>query len=185
MRTMLAFAFAVAVLCSAGSAEEVKSGLQAGQGIGAFQVVKVAGPDDGVKVGTELCYRCKYGARPQVMVFTRDTGADVGTLAKQLDELVAKNAEKKLAAFVNVVGENREKLEASAKTFAETNKLANVPSVVPVEFENGPQNYGLDSKASVTVILAKGGKVTSSFGFAKFNADAAKTVIADVAKILE
>jgi hypothetical protein len=49
---------AAALVTAAASAEELKSGLQPGQSVGAFQVVKCGGaPDDGVKIGGELCYR--------------------------------------------------------------------------------------------------------------------------------
>jgi hypothetical protein len=51
----VAAAFAVAAVVA--SAEELKSGLQVGDQVGAFDVVKVAGPEDGVKVGDKLCYR--------------------------------------------------------------------------------------------------------------------------------
>ena len=52
-------------------ADNEKSGLQVGERIGAFYVTKLAGAeDDGVAVGKNLCYRCKNGGRPQVMVFT-------------------------------------------------------------------------------------------------------------------
>ena len=87
MKSVYSMAFAVAVLAgSASLAEDIKSGLQAGAKIGAFDVVKVAGADsDGVKTGATLCYRCRYGARPQVMIFTRSTGENVASLSKQID----------------------------------------------------------------------------------------------------
>ena len=57
MRIATCFVAAALVTAVAG-AEELKSGLQPGQSVGAFQVVKCGGaPDDGVKVGAELCYR--------------------------------------------------------------------------------------------------------------------------------
>ncbi len=84
-------------------AAELKSGVQPGDSIGAFDVVKCAGAvDDGVSTGDKLCYRCKYGSRPMVMVFTRTTDGKVADLVKKLDAVVAKNADDKLAAFVNL-----------------------------------------------------------------------------------
>jgi hypothetical protein len=189
MKSVYTMAFAVAVLAGSTTlAEDLKSGLQAGQKIGAFDVVKKSGADnDGVKVDAQLCYRCRYGARPQVMIFTRSTGENVASLSKQIDELVAKNTEKKLASFVNVLGENRDKAEAAAKELGTANKLTNVPVVVPVEFENGPADYGVNAKADVTVIFAVGGSVKSNLSFAKdgLDKDAVKKVVAEVSKILE
>ena len=39
------------------STENVQSGLQTGEFVGAFQVVKVGGIDDGVQIDEQLCYR--------------------------------------------------------------------------------------------------------------------------------
>ena len=55
----LAVPLGVALLAAtAAYADELKSGLQPGQHVPAFNVVKCGGaPDDGVKVGQTLCYR--------------------------------------------------------------------------------------------------------------------------------
>lgn len=167
-------ALALSFTTAFASAEGIKSGLAAGEGIGAFNVTKVAGAaDDGVEVGKELCYRCKYGARPQVMVFTRKGGAEVVSLSKELNAAVAKNSEKQLTAFVNVLGDKA----AAEKTAKELGAdSAKVPVVVPVENENGPANYGLNPDAEVTVIIASKGKVISSTGYATGKFDAAAVI---------
>ena len=88
MKKALSVCLTVALLASVAVAVELKSGLEPGKLIGPFDVVKCAGPDDKVKVGDELCYRCKYGARPMVMVFSRTTDAKVAALVKKLDGAV-------------------------------------------------------------------------------------------------
>jgi hypothetical protein len=46
------------LLSAAARADDLKSGLQPGQSVGAFDVVKCGGaPNDGVSVGQTLCYR--------------------------------------------------------------------------------------------------------------------------------
>ena len=59
MRNLVAFGFAAALLSSAcaARAEELESGLEVGQSVGAFDVVKYGGADDGIAVGQQLCYR--------------------------------------------------------------------------------------------------------------------------------
>ncbi|MES1213054.1 MAG: hypothetical protein ABUL64_00570 [Singulisphaera sp.] len=183
MKKAISVCLTLALVASVAVAAELKSGLEPGKLIGPFDVVKCAGPDDNVKVGSELCYRCKYGARPMVMVFSRSTDAKVATLIKQLDGAVAANSDKKLAAFVNLLGSDREALETKAKEFSSSTKAANIPLVVPVEFENGPADYGINPAAEVTVIVAKGGKVTANHGFAKGALDDA--AIASVLKDAE
>ncbi len=60
MRILMSVGAAVALAWVAVScvAEETKPGcdLKVGDGVGAFQVVKAGGVDDGVKVGQGLCY---------------------------------------------------------------------------------------------------------------------------------
>jgi len=80
MKNLMVVAMAMLLFASVSfvSADEIKSGLQEGAAIGAFDVTKVAGAeDDGVAVDDNLCYRCKNGARPQVMVFTRSSDEQV------------------------------------------------------------------------------------------------------------
>ena len=175
MKKLFACLAVVALSCVSVSAEELKSGLAAGEGIGAFQVVKVAGAEgDGLaENGDQLCYRCKYGPRPQVMVFTRKTDGEVANLTKELNSAVAANSEKKLAAFVNVLNADKGAAEKGAADLAAHADVKNVPVVVPVESENGPANYGLNPDAEVTVIIANKSKVVASMGFAAGKLDAA------------
>jgi hypothetical protein len=183
--SMLSAVAVVAMLATVASAEDLKSGLQPGSSIGAFFVTKCAGADgDGVDVGDNLCYRCKYGGRPQVMVFTRSTDEKLAKLVKELDKAVADNSAKQLKAFVNIMGEDKKSLTEEATKFGKTTGAKNVPIVVPNEYENGPADYGINPKVDVTVILAAGGKVVASHAYAagELKVDA---IVADIAKIVK
>lgn len=58
MKMLRGLAAAIALMAVAAVAgDELKSGLQVGDAVPAFQVVKCGGADDGVKVGQQLCYR--------------------------------------------------------------------------------------------------------------------------------
>jgi hypothetical protein len=180
-------ALAVLALTTQVPAEEIKSGLEPGKAIGAFNVTKCAGAEeDGVKVGDNLCYRCKNGARPQVMVFTRSANdKNVQKLIQELDKAVAENSDKQLRAFVNVLGEDKEELSSSAKELAQATKAKNVPFVVPNEFENGPDDYGLNSEAEVTIIVANKSKVTATHAAKAAKDLKVDAVLADVKKLVE
>lgn len=185
--TFLAGAVLVAGI-SVAVAAELKSGKQPGDAIGAFDVVKCAGSeDDGVKLGSELCYRCKYGNRPMVMVFSRKADESLTGLVKKLDAAVEKNADEKLAAFVNLLGDNHGALEDNAKKLGKKVNAPNVPIVVPVEYENGPADYGINPAADVTVILAVKGKVVANraYGPGQLNEKAVEQILSDVPKILQ
>lgn len=179
-------ASAVTLNAEEAATKALKSGPQKGDSIGAFNVTKLCGAEkDGVPEGKNLCYRCKNGKRPQVMVFTRSTDAKVTELVKKLDGAVAKHKGDQLRAFVNVMGEDKDDVTESAKKFAAKSGAKHIPFVLPNEFENGPDNYGINAKAEVTVVMAvdSGVQVSHAFASAKdVNVDA---VIADLAKIIK
>lgn len=127
------------------------------------------------------------GGRPVVMVFARKPNAALASLVKEIEKKVEENADKKLASFVNLLGDDREAAEAAAKKFVEANKVSKVAIAVPVEYENGPADFGINPKAEVTVMLYVGTKVKANHAFAEGKLDKAgiKAVIDDVAKILE
>ncbi|MBL8828814.1 MAG: hypothetical protein JNM18_17680 [Planctomycetaceae bacterium] len=167
MKKFASVVVALAVLAGSVFAEDLKSGLQKDSKVGPFYVTKVAGPEDGVTVGQNLCYRCKYGAKPQVMVFARTADDRLATLVKKLDETVGKNEEKQLKAFVNIMADSKDAADASAKAFAAKAGSKNVPIVVPNEFANGPDNYGLNPKADLTVLIVSGGTVVGNHAYEK------------------
>ncbi|NND98167.1 MAG: hypothetical protein HKN47_12640 [Pirellulaceae bacterium] len=164
----------------------VKSGPQKGDSIGAFYVTKLAGAqDDGVKEGKNLCYRCRNGRKPQVIVFTRSTDPKVAELVSKLDQAITENEDAKLTAFVNVMGEDKEDVTETATKFAAKSQAKNIPFVIPNEFENGPDNYGINAKAEVTIVMASdmGVKANHSFASAKdLDVDA---VLKDINKIVQ
>lgn len=164
---------------------DCKSGPQCGEKIGAFRVTKIAGAeDDGVEAGENLCYRCKNGNKPQVMVFTRSTDAKVAELVQKLDAAVADNASSKLCVFVNFLGEDKEEVADQAKKFAAQSKAKHVPFVVPNEFENGPDNYGINADVDVTVTLASLSKVQATHAIAKAENLNVDSILSDLEKIL-
>jgi len=182
MRKLASVAVALALLAGAVFAAEFKSGLQKDQPIPAFNVTKVSGPEDGVAIGANLCYRCKYGSRPQVMIFARNADEKLALLTKKLDEAVAANTDKDLKAFVNILADSQDAADSAAKGFAAKAGAKNVPIVVPNEFTNGPENYGINPKAELTVIIAKSQKVVANHAFEKdsFCESCLEQVLADV-----
>lgn len=120
------------------------------------------------------------------MIFARKSDTALASLVKKLDDLVAEHSEEKLSAFVNLIGEDRDALEVDAKEFSEKHEIANVPIVVPVEFENGPENFGINPEAEVTVMLYSAVKVQANYAFGPGELKKGiKDVLADVPKLLE
>ena len=183
MRRILSVAFvASAMFAGALIAAELKSGLQPGDAPPAYNVKDVTGPSE----GKSLCYRCKFGARPVVNIFAREMTPEVIALVKQIDGVVGKNEEKKMAAFVTLLTNDPDKDEAKLKEIAKKEGgLKNVPLTV-FDGVAGPDDYKIAEKADLTVTMWVDGTVKVSHAFAKgeFKAADAKAIIKDTKKIL-
>jgi hypothetical protein len=157
---------AMALMAAVASAE-VTSGPQVGEKVGAFTVTKVAGnPDDGVEAGKTLCYRCKMGSRPVVMVFARSADEKLAKFLKELDEEIEEHQDKKLTAFVNMIGADAESLKKAAADFVAKHEIKRVAFVVPEDAKDGPENFKIAPEADLTVICYKEGEVQANHAFA-------------------
>jgi hypothetical protein len=165
-RFMVAMAVVLG-LASAASAE-MTSGPQVGEVVGAFTVTKVTGnPDDGVEDGRSLCYRCKMGQRPVVMVFARSADEKLAKLLKKIEEEVEEHQAEKLTSFVNMIGTDAESLKKAAGDFATKHGIKRIAFVVPEHAENGPPDFKIAPEADVTIVCYKGGQVKANHAFAK------------------
>lgn len=159
-----ALVLSVAGVCMA----EMTSGPQVGETVGAFEVTKVAGnPDDGVTEGRKLCYRCKMGSKPVVMLFARTADDRLAKLLKKLDEELDEHKDDKLSGFINMIGADEATLKKAAADFATKHGIKRIAFVVPEEFKNGPEDFKIAPDADLTVVCYKEGKVKANHAFAK------------------
>jgi len=170
MRALCATGLVAAVVfgLAATASAEVTSGPQVGETVGAFTVTKVTGnPDDGVADGKTLCYRCKMGQRPVVMVFARSADEKFAKFLKKLEEELEEHADDKLTAFVNMIGTDAESLKKDAAEFVAANGIKRVAFVVPEDAENGPPEFKIAPDAEITVVCYKAGEVKANHAFGK------------------
>ena len=116
----------LASACQFSTAADLKSGLQVDDSPPPFNVTDVTGP----VAGTKLCYRCQYGSRPVVSIFVRKMDENTAKLVKQIDEIVGKQEEKKMAAFVTVLSDDPDAQESVLKKTADEQKIAHTPLTV-------------------------------------------------------
>ncbi|OUT58131.1 hypothetical protein SV7mr_02070 [Stieleria bergensis] len=174
MSRLITSVAAVAMLLGSINLAAAGEGLKTGDGIGAFYVTKVCGADsDGVDQGEQLCYRCRYGSRPMVMVFARSTDGKVSKLVKELDAAVEANKDAQLKGFVTLMGKDASALKDSAKAVVSDSGAKNIPVTIAKDNVSGPSNYKIDADAEVTVIVAAGGRVVAnhSSSAAELNVD--------------
>jgi len=183
MRTQLVLTVAVvfAALGGVATAGDVKSGLALGDFPDAFEVKDVTGPEK----GTSLCYRCRYGSRPTVSIFTRNIDANLAHLVKQIDAQVGKNGEKGMKAFVIVLTDNPKAAEQKLNDIAKKNGIMHVPLTI---FENstGPKGYKISKKADVSIMMwvKNDVKVNHSFGRGELDKKNIQAIVENTRKIL-
>lgn len=190
MRILLSLVAVLALVVgtTTGQAEEVKSGLQKGEKIGAYYVDKYAGNEnDSVEVGATLCYRCKMGKRPVVTVFAKGTDENLTALIKELDAIVEKNKDKKLAAYVNLIGEDQEEMKKAAKTLIKESKAKNVAVVGPAKGKKGWDNLKINGDAQVTVLAFKNGVIEANYALSEGQLDkeCVSKIVADAGKLVK
>uniref|UniRef100_A0A7C4LKP0 Redoxin domain-containing protein n=1 Tax=Schlesneria paludicola TaxID=360056 RepID=A0A7C4LKP0_9PLAN len=183
MRKCLLLVAALGVMGGLAVAAELQSGLAKGEFVPAFFVCDVTGPAK----GEELCYRCKYGDRPVVTIFTRVMTPEVTQLAKAIDGVVAKNEDSRMAGFVVVMTEDPDKVKSELTAAAEKAQLTKVP-LTTFKGSDGPAAYKINKDAEVTVMMWVDGAVKVSKGFAKakqLDKAAIDTLVADTKQILD
>ena len=121
-----------------------------------------------------------------VAIFTRRLSDDLTSLVKQIDETVAKNSDKKMAAFVIYLSDSPDDGETKLKALAEKEKIAKTPLTV-FQTSEGPDSYKVSKDADITVMMWKGLKVKANHSFGKDTLSPAdvKKIVADTVKILE
>jgi len=180
------FAAFVAVLAiSAGFvvAAEIQSGLEKGKGVPAFDVKDVTGPH---KDGEELCYRCRYGNQPVISIFAKEMTEEVAQLSKELDNVVAKNRDQKMAGFVVLMSEDPAKAAPALTAAAQKYKISQMP-LTTFKGTKGPSGYKINADADVTVMMWVDGKVKVSHGMNKadINKESIAKLVGETKAILE
>ena len=121
-----------------------------------------------------------------VAIFTRSITDDLTSLVKQIDDQVAKNEDKKMAAFVILLSNDPDADEAKLTTLAEKAGIKHVPLTV---FDGiaGPPNYKIAEDAEVTVLhwLERKTVVNHAFAKGKLDKEGIKKVVDATAEILK
>lgn len=138
------------------------AGLSQGDPLGAFYVTKIGGGhEDGVEVGEDLCYRCRYGSRPMAIAFVRSVDGKVPELAKSLAAMTETFEGENFRALVTVLDADGEQAKAMAEKLSDTFAESVVPITVAKDHATGPLNYRIDADAEVTVVIASDSQVSA------------------------
>lgn len=134
-----------------------KSGLQVGEKVPTFYVRAVTGS----LKNKSVCYVCRNGERPVVMVFTHQVTPELAKLLKGVDDLADKHRADGLRAFGIFISRDNQELLPQVQTLA-FNEMLGLPLTLAAAPSDG---LALHPDAAVTVVLYRDLTVTDNFAF--------------------
>jgi hypothetical protein len=161
--------------CLAGQSKTV-SGLAVGEMTPSFPVLPVTGPHK----GKEVCYVCEFIGAPTIFAFFRQTGDEMASVIKKLNELARRNQDIRVVAVVIEGQESQPWLEK----FAQENGIT-IPLTV---LRNGKDDvavkvYKLNASVSNTILMSVKRKVAANL--VNVNAENFKMLTNTVSKVLD
>ncbi|RMG39367.1 MAG: hypothetical protein D6725_05315, partial [Planctomycetota bacterium] len=128
---LAALAMAVWVCRLAAGAEPLQSGRAVGETVPTFYVRAVTGPLQ----NRSVCYVCRNGARPVVMVLLRKIDRNVPRLLQALDREIDRHRAEGLRGFVVLLEDDLRKAIPLLQTMAFDNELQLPLTTAPVAIE--------------------------------------------------
>jgi hypothetical protein len=169
----------VFALVVAPAVADVESGPKAGEKVEPLKVYAVVGPIE----DKEVDYAAERKDAPTVYLFVNAEKFDrpMARMMKKLDESVGEAAEKGANVAVWIGGETdptKQRLEAINKSL----KFEKTALTVYTTDKAGPNGWGINTDAHLTVVVANKGKVVKSFAYTTVNETDARAVLAELKK---
>jgi len=136
------------------------SGRAVGDEVPSFYVRAVTGP----LRNKSVCYVCRNGARPVVMVLLREVEPELKPLLETVDRLVDRNRAAGLRSFGVLLSDDPGGAVSTVQTFAFNNKVA-MPLTVATETVGGRGCQAVHPDAAVTVVLYRERRVVARFAY--------------------
>lgn len=165
---MLLVAAAVTSIAVNAPAEEMLSSasLETSGEVPSFYVRAVTGP----LAGKSVCYVCRNGDRPAVIVLLRELGADSAALLKELDQLVNLNRAQGLRCFAVLLTDNPQRDAARLQTLAFDEKI-NLPLTLAGQAAIQGSALAFPGESALSVITYADRKIVQRFSFQSGSCD--------------
>jgi hypothetical protein len=157
---LYASVIACGVLVAGEPVAQLVSGRAVGERVPQFFVRAVTGP----LMNKSVCYVCRNGDRPVVMVFLRDVVEGVPNLLKEIDRCVDQHRAVGLRGFGVLLTENQRNAVSRLQTLAFDNQLS-LPLTVASTQLDAPSSQNLHPDATVTVVLYHDQTVITTHAF--------------------
>lgn len=133
------------------------SGPKVGATIHPFFVRAVTGPHR----NRSVCYVCRYGSRPVVMVVMQKVDPKIGSLLTELDSVIDKNRVSGLRGFGVLVTDESSRAVPILQTMAFDEKI-HMPLTAATTAIAGSGSHNLHPRAATTIILYRGQKAVET-----------------------
>ena len=138
----------------------LKSGPMVGDHVASFYTRAVTGP----LMNKSVCYVCRNGQRPVVMILLRRVDAELKPLMKSLDKLVDGNRAVGLRGFGVLIDNNSVQATSAVQTFA-FNNMISIPLTISGEAVAAASGQKIHRDAAITIVLYRKRKVVATFSF--------------------
>jgi hypothetical protein len=159
--------------------DPVFSGPQAGERIAPFKVLQFAGP----RAGEEFDLFAGDRTAPTVLIFVHEATRPGMQLMRPLDLYGAKLANEGLVTHFVWLTPDRSKTEDWLRVARGSLNLKS-PISISLDGIEGPGSYGLNRKVTLTILVAKEGKVVSNFAIIQPNETDAPRILGEIAKLV-
>lgn len=163
-------------------ARSIQSGRQVGQKIPSFYVRAVTGP----LRNKSVCYVCRNGSRPCVMILFRKLEPGLTPLLKQIDRQVDRNRASGLKGFGVLISPQPSQAISKLQTLSFNNKIR-LPLTVGTNAVSAPSCQNVHPEATVTVVLYHRQRVIQTYAFrsGQLTASNTKAILAGVRRLLD
>jgi hypothetical protein len=142
------------------AAKPLQSGLKVGEKVVSFYVRAVTGP----LKNKSVCYICRYGDRPVVMVVVRKITPELKALLKRIDAEIDQQRGAGLRGFGVFISEESQTLLPRVQTLAFDGGIE-LPLTIAAAPADGSAAGAIHSDAAVTVMLYRDLTVTANFAY--------------------
>ena len=169
---------------SPAAAGPLKSGREVGQRVPSFYVRAVTGP----LRNRSVCYVCRNGSRPVVMILFRRLDGGLVPLLKQVETLIDRNRAEGLRGFGVMISDEPSGGVSKVQTLAFDRKISSgLPLTVSTDAVASPSCQNVHREAAITVVLYRRQRVVKTYAFRAGEPTAAqvRSVIASARRLLK
>jgi len=140
--------------------QSLESGLKVGEKVASFYVRAITGP----LKNKSVCYVCRHGDRPVVMLVIRKITPELKTLLKRIDSEIDQHRAEGLRGFGVFIGEDSPALLPQVQTLAFDERIV-LPLTIAAAPADGSAAGTIHPDAAVTLMLYKDLTVTANFAY--------------------